>query len=70
MTEEMKNYTEKMSEIAKHIFDRAYPHIKSGREISIELMGKYIDMIKDSSEIMKNVAKIHHYYCEHPEEKV
>jgi hypothetical protein len=58
LTSGMLMITEKLTEIGK---------AKSGW--TLDEMGKVSDIIKDVSETHKNLAKAHHLYAEHSEER-
>lgn len=56
---------DKMVETVKMGFDRLHKRFSDGKEMQLDDLGKYVDIMKDLSEVEKNVAKARYFDAEH-----
>lgn len=50
-----------MKEYSVKAFNRIKDKLVSPEKMSLEDMGELVDMLKDLSEVNKNIAKVHYY---------
>lgn len=65
MPEALHNTIMEMEAIIQKTFNRIKGPLMSDSEMSLCDLGKMIDIMKDTSETMKNVTKVKKYYAEH-----
>ena len=56
---------DKMIETAKIGFDRLHKRLSDGKEMQLDDLSKYADIMKDLSEVEKNVAKACYFDAEY-----
>lgn len=59
--EEICAMRDKMDETVKIGFDRLHTRFSSAKEMQLEDLCKYADIMKDLSEVQKNVSKARYY---------
>lgn len=63
--EEICAMRDKMDETVKIGFDRLHTRFSNAKEMQLEDLCKYADIMKDLSEVQKNVAKARYYDAMH-----
>lgn len=64
MPEGLQNTIMEMETIIQKTFNRIKTPLMSDKEMPLCDLGKMIDILKDTSEAMKNITKVKKYYSE------